>query len=135
MVRRLEAAEQALQEATHPVVHVGPGLPLCEPVEEVPVGVPVRLLETYVVAVLPVPPVLLPQPWFLAHPYELGVQVEGAERLVRTAVWRDVHTDAFAAQDLSQPFTGLLRLPPAPFRQGQGVVGLAFIDGVINIAR
>lgn len=99
------------------------------------VGVPVGLLEAYVVAVLPVSPVLLAQPGFLAHPYELGIEMEGAQGLVRAAVRGHVHADALAAEDIAQPFTGLLCLLPAALGQRQGMVGLTLVNGVINIAR
>ncbi|BFO15923.1 hypothetical protein SHKM778_23110 [Streptomyces sp. KM77-8] len=86
MVRFLEAAEQALQETTDTVVDIGPGLTLCEPVEEVPVGVAVGLLQAYVLPLLPVSPVLLAQPGLLAYTYPPRVEPEDAQRLVCTAV-------------------------------------------------
>ena len=135
VVRGLEAAVQALQEATDPVVDVGAGLALGEAVEEVAVRVPVSLLKAYVVAVLPVSPVLLAQPGLLAHPYEVGVEMEGPQGLVGAAVRRDVHADPLAPEHLAQAFAGLLGLLPAALGQGEGVVGFTLIDGVINIAR
>ena len=106
----LEAAVEALQERADPVVHVGTRLALGEAVEEVPVGVAVGLLQPYVVPVLPVAPVLLAQPRLLAHPHPCRVEAERPEGLVGAAVRRDVGADALLAEQLAQPFPGLL--PP-----------------------
>ncbi|GAA2287775.1 hypothetical protein GCM10010415_68850 [Streptomyces atrovirens] len=54
---------------------------------------------------------------------------------MRAAVGGDVDADALTAEEFPQPLTRLLRLQPAPPGQGQGVIGFALIDGVINIAR
>ncbi len=135
MVGGLEAAEQAFQEAADPVVHIGTGLTLREPEEEVAVGVAVRLLQAHVVAVLPVPPVLLAQSGFLPDAYEVGVEVERAECLVGAAVRGDVHAHAFPAEELAEPLAGLLGLFPATLGQREGVVGLALVHGVVDVAR
>ncbi|GAA3294995.1 hypothetical protein GCM10020295_21020 [Streptomyces cinereospinus] len=99
-----------------------------------PVGVAVLLLQPYVVAVLPVSPVLLPQPGLLADADQIGVEVEGAERLVGAAIGGDVHADTFPAEDVAQPLAGLLGLPPAALGQCHCVVGFALIDGVVSVA-
>ncbi|CAM5724404.1 Putative multidrug resistance protein MdtD [Streptomyces violaceorubidus] len=130
----LEAAEQALQEAADPVVHVCAGLSLGEAVEEVPVGVAVGLLQAHVVAVLPVAPVLLAQPGLLAYPYEIRVEAEGAEGLVVAAVRGD---DALIR---SRPNTSRRRFPHSsacarpPVGEGERVVGFALVHGVIDVA-
>lgn len=99
-----------------------------------PVGVPVGLLQPDIVPVLPVPPVLLAQPRLLPYPYAFEVESEGPERLVRTAVGRDVHADPLAVEELAQPHPRVAGLPQ-PFRgQPQGMVGLALVHRVIGIA-
>lgn len=100
-----------------------------------PVRVPVGLLESHVAGVLPVAPVLLAQPGLLAHADLLGVQMKRLERLVRTAVRRDVDADALSAEDVADAFAGLLSLLPAEIGERESVVGLALVHGVINIAR
>ncbi|EGJ74310.1 putative alpha-ribazole phosphatase [Streptomyces sp. Tu6071] len=134
VVRGFEAAEKALQEGAHAVVHVGAGFALREAVEEMPVGVAVRLLQAHVVAVLPVPPVLLPQPRLLADPDVFGVQVEEPQGLVGSAVRGDVDADAFVAEECPQPVPGGEGLGAPGGGQAQGVVGLALVHTVVSVA-
>lgn len=98
------------------------------------VGVAICLLETHLVPVLPVPPVLLAQPGLLPDPYLFRIETEGPEGLVGAAIRRDIGAHLFPAEEFPQPRPGRLRLPPAARGEPQGVVGFAFVHRVISVA-